>query len=64
MIKTYMEYVDGTYGVVPLTEELAECIKLHGQSNGWWNLESSGYLFDGLLINEENAWLFLCMVEQ
>lgn len=64
MIKTYMEYVDGTYGVVPLTEELAECIKLHGQSNGWWNPESSGYLFDGLLINEENAWLFLCMVEK
>ncbi len=64
MIKTYMEYVDGTYGVVPLTEELAECIKLHGENNGWWNPESGGYLFDDLLINEENAWLFLCMVEK
>ena len=64
MIKTYMDYVDSKYGVVPLTAELAECIKLHGESNGWWNSNSGGYLFSQVEVNPENAWLFLCMVEQ
>ena len=64
MIKTYMGYVDSTYGVVPLTRELAEGIKLHGNRNGWWDSTSYGYLFDGIRVHSENAWLFLCMVEQ
>ena len=64
MIKTYMDYVDPDYGVVPLTEELAECIKLHGEANGWFNPASGGYLFDGIDVNVSNAWLFLCMVEK
>lgn len=64
MIKTYMDYVDGKYGVVALTEELANCIKHHGESNGWWNADSNGYIFNGIDINPDNAWLFLCMVEE
>ena len=63
VIKTYMDYVDDTYGVVPLTEELAECIKLFGDSKGWWDNGSSGYMFDGIPVNAENAWLIFCMAE-
>ena len=61
MIKTYMDYVDDTYGVVPLTEDLAECIKLFGESKGWWDKDSSGYIFEGIPVNTENAWLIFCM---
>ena len=64
MIKSYMELADDKYGVVPLTAELAECIKLHGESNGWYNITSPGYLFDGIVVEPEISWLFLCMVEQ
>ena len=64
MIEEYMKYCDSKYGVVPLTEELAECMKLHGTSTGWWNSSAGNYLFNGVDIVEENAWLFLCMIEQ
>ena len=64
MIKSYMEYCDSTYGVVPLTKELAEGIKLHGESTGWWNPQSGNYLFSEYNVVEENAWLFLCMIEK
>ena len=64
MIEEYMKYCDSKYGVIPLTEELAECMKLHGTSTGWWNSSAGNYLFNGVDIVEENAWLFLCMIEQ
>lgn len=64
MIKSYMDLADSNYGVVPLTAELADCIKLHGASNGWFNSSNPGYLFDGIVVDNDNTWLFLCMVEQ
>lgn len=63
MIEDYMEFCDSTYGVVPLTEELAECVKLHGESTGWWNPSAGNYLFGADPIVAANAWLFLCMIE-
>ena len=63
MIATYLDYVDGSHGVVQLNAELAECIKLHGESNGWFNPDSHGYLFGNIEVNDEISWLFLCMVE-
>lgn len=63
LLNTYLEYVDGTYGVVHMNAELAECIKLHGSSVGWFNPTSPGYLFDGVRVNDDISWLFLCMVE-
>nr|MBE6544962.1 carboxypeptidase regulatory-like domain-containing protein [Oscillospiraceae bacterium] len=63
MIEDYMEFCDSTYGVVPLTEELAECVKLHGESTGWWNPTAGNYLFGTDPIVHNNAWLFLCMLE-
>ena len=47
MIEEYMKYCDSKYGVIPLTEELAECMKLHGTSTGWWNSSAGNYLFNG-----------------
>ena len=64
MIQSYMELCGGTNGVVPLTTELAECIKLHGESNHWWDATSPNYLFGMIDVNPDNAWLFLCMIEQ
>lgn len=64
MIKTYMDNAEAKYGVVALTEELVECLMLHGETNGWFNPNSPAYLFHEVAINSENAWLFLCMVEQ
>lgn len=64
MIEEYMKYCDSKYGVVPLTEELAECMMLHGTSTGWWNPSAGNYLFNGVDVVLENAWLFLCMVEE
>lgn len=63
MIKTYMDNADAKYGVVALTEELVECLMLHGNFNGWFDPNSPAYLFHNVDINPENAWLFLCMVE-
>ena len=64
MIEEYMKYCDSKYGVVPLTEELAECMMLHGTSTGWWNPSAGNYLFEGDDVVLENAWLFLCMIEE
>lgn len=47
-------------GVYPLTEELAEAIKCHGTSAGWWKPNTVNYLFNGVSVVIENAWLFLC----
>lgn len=64
MLENYLEYVDSTYGVVQLNAELAECIKLHGETNGWYDPDGYGYLFEHIDVNDEISWLFLCMVEQ
>ena len=59
MIESYFENCDGK-GVCPLTEELAEAIKCHGTSTGWWNQNAANYLFSSVDEITENAWLFLC----
>ena len=62
MIAAYYEHCDSN-GVYPLTEELAEAIKVHGESTGWWNSGAANFLFSGKPYIEENAWLFLCCTE-
>ncbi|MBQ8302512.1 MAG: Ig-like domain-containing protein [Clostridia bacterium] len=59
MLAEYYENLDST-GVYPLTAELAEAIKVHGNSTGWWNPNAANYLFAEVNEVEENAWLFLC----
>lgn len=59
MIESYYEMCDST-GLYPLTEELARAIQVHGNSAGWWKPGAANYLFEGVDINPETAWLFLC----
>lgn len=62
----YIACVDEVEGVYPLTEDLKYIIQQRGDYVGWWDTESSGYLFkelDGtndLTINTEIAWLLMC----
>jgi len=62
MIESYLDHCDSN-GVYPLTTELLEAIKCHGEQVGWWNPTSPNFLFRGVIYNEENPWLFLCCVE-
>ena len=59
MLASYYEKCNGS-GVYPLTAELAEAIKVHGNSAGWWNPNAANYLFSTVDEITENAWLFLC----
>ena len=59
MIGTYVDHCDSN-GVYPLTAELAEAIKCHGNSTGWWKPGTANFLFTGKPFVQENAWLFLC----
>lgn len=63
MIGQYAEHCDAN-GVYPLTEEMAEALKLHGENAGWWKPNTVNFLFDGVPYNPEYAWLFLCCTEQ
>lgn len=62
----YIEYVDENKGVYPLNKDLEYIIKQRGGYVGWWDSESSGYIFkdmDGNIIpgiNSEIAWLLMC----
>ena len=62
----YIEYVDEAEGVYPLTEDLKYIIQQRGGYVGWWDIESSGYIFkdaagnNDATINAEIAWLLMC----
>ena len=63
MIGQYVEHCDAN-GVYPLTEELAEAIKLHGENAGWWKPNTVNFLFEGVPFNEKYVWMFLCCTEE
>lgn len=62
----YIANMDEEKGVYPLTEDLKYIIQQRGEHSGWWDPESSLYLFvddNGMAIpgiNNEIAWLFMC----
>ena len=64
MIGSYSAICDPTEGVCPLTEELAEAIKVHGEQAGWWNPEAMNYLFADKPAAKASAWLFACCVAE
>ena len=49
---------------VPLTEKLAEAIKVFGEDNGWWSATATSNIFTNALLgtpyNREYAWLLYC----
>lgn len=57
----YLEYVDKSNGVYPLTEDLKYIIQNAGEHKGWWDSTSPNYRFSSVKnLNSEIAWLFLC----
>lgn len=62
----YIEYVDEAEGVYPLTKDLEYIIKQRGEYVGWWDIESTGYMFKDVdgnndsSINADIAWLLMC----
>ena len=52
--------IDRESGLYPLTEDLKYIIQQHGAFSGWWDADAEGYIFTDTIINEENAWLFMC----
>ena len=64
-MQAYATYADSTYGVYPLTEDLAYMLRQGGDYKGWWKQDSGNYLFtDVENLNTENAWMFaVCWFE-
>ena len=62
----YLECVDETEGVYPLTEDLMYIIQQNGDHMGWWDTESPNYRFlndasqKDYTVNTEIAWLLMC----
>lgn len=66
---SYVENIDPTYGVYPLTEDLVYMMQNGGGYKGWWNPDSANCIFldeDKVLdptINLELGWMFaVCYV--
>lgn len=52
-------YEYATYGLAPVTEELATMIKQVGDTHSWWT--AGGFVFaDTAPLNEESAWMAFC----
>ena len=62
----YIANMDETNGVYPLTEDLKFIIQQRGEYVGWFDVDSSLYLFEDANgvpvsgINPEISWLFMC----
>lgn len=52
--------IDRDSGMYPLTEDLMHIIKCNGEYNGWWDSSDARYIFQDVVVNPENAWLFMC----
>jgi len=52
--------IDHESGMYPLTQDLMYIIQQHGNYSGWWDNSDERYLFESVVVNKENAWLFMC----
>ena len=65
-LQKYIDVMDKSKGVYPLTEDLKYIIQQRGDYYGWFNPELTQYLFkdeNGNLVpgvNPEISWLFMC----
>ncbi len=64
-VQNYVNNMDSTNGVYPLTKDLEYILKQYGQHQGWWDPNGPTYLFDELPdVNLDLAWMFaLCYVK-
>jgi len=58
----YVNCMDATYGVYPLTEDLKYMFQQGGKTKGWWDASAEGgyYLFGNQTVNKDIAWMFEC----
>ncbi len=62
----YIGCMDENSGVYPLTEDLKYILQMEGEDSGWFDEESSLYLFKDVNgvnipgVNNEISWLFMC----
>lgn len=58
----YVNCIDSSYGVYPLTEDLKYIFQQGGKQQGWWdkNAEGGYYLFGDQTVNKDIAWMFEC----
>lgn len=61
----YVESIDATYGVYPLTEDLMYMLQQGGSHKGWWDSTNGNFLFAEVPnLNTEIAWMFACCYVQ
>ena len=65
LMQQYVDNMDKTQKVYPLTKDLEYMIRNFGNSQNWWNEGQPGYLFEEVSgVNPANAWMFLfCYAE-
>ena len=60
LMQQYVNNMDVSQQVYPLTQDLKYMIENYGNSQNWWNEGEPGYLFDEVAgVNPNNAWMFL-----
>lgn len=60
---SYVNNRDEKLGVYALTDDLMTMLKAHGETAGWYDSSSAGYLFGNETgLNAESLWMFLLCV--
>ena len=60
LMQQYVDKMDKTQKVYPLTKDLKYMIENYGNAQNWWNAGEPGYLFEEVEgVNPANAWMFL-----
>ena len=60
LMQQYVDKMDKTQKVYPLTQDLKYMIENYGNAQNWWNAGEPGYLFEEVEgVNPANAWMFL-----
>jgi hypothetical protein len=60
LMQQYVNNMDKSQKVYPLTKDLEYMIRNYGNSQNWWNEGEAGYLFEEVSgVNPANAWMFL-----
>ena len=60
LMQQYLNNMDKSQNVYPLTQDLKYMIENYGNSQNWWNEGEPGYLFEEVEgVNPANAWMFL-----
>ena len=65
LMQQYVNKMDKTQKVYPLTKDLEYMIRNFGNSQNWWNEGEPGYLFEEVEgVSPANAWMFLFCYEK